>query len=49
MKFDDYLKEQLKDPEFRKEYEALKPEMDRIRAMIDAGKSADLVEEETDC
>lgn len=34
--FDDYLKEQLKDPEFRKEYEALQPERAVIQAFIDA-------------
>jgi predicted transcriptional regulator len=34
--FDDYLKEQLKDPEFRKEYEALQPERALIQALIDA-------------
>ena len=26
VKFDDFLKEQLQDPEFKKEYEALQPE-----------------------
>ena len=34
--FDDYLKDQLKDPEFRKEYEALLPEQTLIQAFIDA-------------
>ena len=29
--FDDMLNEQLQDPEFRKEYEAIQPEMDVIR------------------
>lgn len=33
---DDFLKEQLKDPEFRKEYEALQPEYELKRAMIQA-------------
>ena len=36
MKFDDYLNEQLKDPEFKKEWDDIQPEMDVIRAMIDA-------------
>ena len=36
MKFDDYLQEQLKDPEFKKEWDDIQPEMDVIRAMIDA-------------
>ena len=35
-KFDDYLKEQLKDPEIRQEYEALQPERAIIQAFIDA-------------
>ena len=33
--FDDMLFKQLKDDEFRKEYEAIQPEMDVIRAMLD--------------
>jgi hypothetical protein len=33
--FDDYLKEQLRDPEFRKEYDALQPERSDIQAIID--------------
>lgn len=36
MKFDDYLQEQLEDPEFKKEWDDIQPEMDVIRAMIDA-------------
>ena len=35
-KFDDFLGEQLKDPEIREEYEALQPEYAAIQAMIDA-------------
>lgn len=34
--FRDFLEEQLKDPEFAKEYEALEPEMAAIRAEIEA-------------
>ena len=34
--FDDYLKEQLKDPDLRAEYEALEPEFSLMQAMIDA-------------
>ena len=30
------INEQLKDPEFKREYEKLQPEMDVIRAMVDA-------------
>ena len=33
--FDDMLSKQLKDDEFRKEYEAIQPEMDVIRAIVD--------------
>lgn len=35
-RFDDYLQEQLKDPEFRAEYETLQPEHAVIQALIDA-------------
>ena len=34
--FDDYLKEQLKDPEYKREFEALQPERAFIKALIDA-------------
>ena len=36
LRVDDYLQEQLKDPEFKKEWDDIQPEMDVIRAMIDA-------------
>ena len=36
VKFDDFLQEQLQDPEFKKEYEALQPEQAIIQAIIDA-------------
>ena len=36
MRVDDYLQEQLKDPDFKKEWDDIQPEMDVIRAMIDA-------------
>lgn len=32
----EFLEEQLKDPEFRKEYEAIQPEMAVIRALVAA-------------
>lgn len=35
--FDDMLNEQLKDIKFRKEYEDIQPEVDVIRAIVDAG------------
>ena len=37
-KFNDFLKEQLQDPEFQKEYEALQPEHAIMQAIIDARK-----------
>ena len=37
-KFNDFLKEQLQDPEFLKEYEALQPEHAIMQAIIDARK-----------
>ena len=43
---DDYLAEQLKDSEFRKEYEAMQPEFDIIRAMVDARISQNLTQKE---
>jgi len=46
VKFDDYLEEQLKDPEFRKEYEAMQPEFDIIRAIVDARISQNLTQKE---
>ena len=45
-KFDDFLSEQLKDPEFRREYEALQPERAVIQAMIDARKRSGLTQAE---
>lgn len=37
--FDDMLVQQLQDEEFKKEYEAIQPEMDEIRAIVDARTS----------
>ena len=34
-KYDDFLTEQLQDEEFRREYEAIQPEMDVIEELID--------------
>lgn len=42
--FDDMLSNQLKDEEFRKEYEAIQPEMDVIRAIVDARTSQNLTQ-----
>ena len=44
--FDDFLKEQLKDPELRKEYEALQPERAIIQAIIDARRDSGLTQKE---
>ena len=43
---DSMLSEQLKDKEFRKEYEAIQPEMDVIRAIVDARTSQNLTQKE---
>ncbi|MBQ9880975.1 MAG: helix-turn-helix transcriptional regulator [Clostridia bacterium] len=45
-KFDDFLQEQLQDPEFRKEYEALQPERAVIQAMIDARRTSGLTQKD---
>ena len=37
--FDEMLAKQMKDEEFKKEYEAIQPEMDIIRARVDARTS----------
>ena len=44
--FNDMLEKQLEDDEFRKEYEAIQPEMDVIRAIVDARASQNLTQEE---
>ncbi len=44
--FNDFLQEQLKDPEFRKEYESLQPEHAIIQALIDARKESGLTQKE---
>ena len=44
--FNDMLKEQLKDDEFRKEYESIQPEMDVIRAIVNARASQNLTQKE---
>lgn len=45
-KYDDFLTEQLQDEEFRREYEAIQPEMNIIKALIDARTSRNLTQEE---
>ena len=44
--FDEYLTEQMKDPEFRAEYEALEPEFAIIQAMIDARRNSGLTQKQ---
>lgn len=44
--FNDMLEKQLKDEEFRKEFEAIQPEMDVIRAIVDARASQNLTQKE---
>lgn len=46
--FEDMLSDQLKDEEFRKEYETIQPEMDAVRAIVDAGTSQHLTQKETE-
>ncbi len=46
VKFDDFLQEQLQDPEFRKEYEVLQPERAIIQTIIDARKQSGLTQKE---
>ena len=45
-KFNDYRKEQLRDEEFRKEYENMQPEFDIIRAIVNARTSKNLTQKE---
>lgn len=45
-KFNDFLEEELKNPEFKAEYDALEPEYAIIQAMIDARKESGLTQKE---
>ena len=45
-KFDDFLNEQLKNSEIKKEYEALAPEFAIIQAMIDARQASGLTQQQ---
>ena len=42
----DMLSDQLNDDEFRREYEAIQPELDVIRAIVDARTSQNLTQKE---
>ncbi len=44
--FKDFLNEQLKEDEFRKEYDALQPEFDIIRAIVVARTSQNPTQKE---
>ena len=44
--FDDMLNEQLEDINFRKEYEDIQPEIDVIRAIVDARTAQNLTQKE---
>ncbi len=44
--FDAYLNEQLKNPEFKKEYDALEPEFAIIQALIDARSKSGITQKE---
>ncbi|MCD8119821.1 MAG: helix-turn-helix domain-containing protein [Lachnospiraceae bacterium] len=44
--FQEYLDEQLKDPEFKAEYDALEPEFALIQAMIDARRETGLTQKQ---
>ena len=44
--FQEFLNELLQDDEFRKEWEDIQPEMDVIRAMVDARISQNLTQKE---
>ncbi|WP_283606904.1 helix-turn-helix domain-containing protein [Faecalispora anaeroviscerum] len=44
--FNEFLKEQLSDPEIKAEYDALEPEFAIIQAMIDARKSTGITQKQ---
>ncbi|MBQ3264691.1 MAG: helix-turn-helix transcriptional regulator [Ruminococcus sp.] len=44
--YDKYFAEQMKNPEFRKEWESLQPEREIIQAMIDARKETGMTQKE---
>ena len=45
-KFNDYLKEQMEDPGFKAEWDALEPEFSIMQAMIDARKASGLTQKQ---
>ena len=44
--FDEYLNDQLKDPEFKKEWDALEPEFTIVQAILDARHKSGLTQKE---
>lgn len=44
--FNNFLKEQLQDPEIKAEYDALEPEFSIMQAMIDARKSSGMTQKQ---
>ena len=44
--FNEFVDEQLKDPEFAAEYDAIQPDMDVIRAIVDARTSQNMTQKE---
>lgn len=44
--FREHLNQQLKNPEFKKEWDALEPEFNMIQAMIDARKNSNITQKE---
>ena len=44
--FEDYKKQQMQDPELVRKYEAIQPEMDVIRAIVNARTSQNLTQNE---
>ena len=44
--FNDFVAEQKKNPEFKKEYDALEPEFSIVQAMLDARKASGLTQKE---
>ena len=45
-KYNDFLKEQLQDEDFKKEYDSLQPEFDVIRAIVDTRVSLNLTQKQ---
>lgn len=45
-KFNDYLNDQMKDPAFKKEWDALEPEFSIMQAMIDARRTSGLTQKQ---